>query len=139
MGVVDFGSAGWDQLLNDWLAAHDISDTGWTEDGIVYINGAQRDSVDPLQYRIIKIGSVTRVQVAGWLGGFTIASGAKLDVATLPSNVASLISGAHSLQGRESVIGSSSVGTDINGSNIQLNNYGTNGNLTDGLWLDWEI
>lgn len=91
MGVVDFGSAGWDQVLNGWLATHDISYTDWSSDGISYKNGCTpiANTLDGIKYRIIQLGDSKILCIAGWFNAPVLNTNQEIVAFNLPISVVS--------------------------------------------------
>jgi len=108
------------------------TDTGWQEEGLNYINGFKRDSVDPISYRTLQFGAnLRKVMLGGWLNGPALAKGAKVDCLTLPANFASLFR-AKILQGRYMInlsAGGQHISISINGNNLRIENLSSNNDM----------
>lgn len=103
---------GWLDKLNANDLDNLITDTGWKQDGIVYVNGFDA-STSTLSYRIVTFGNtgLKHVYITGYISlnnnTGVIKSGAQTTIANLPQEVFSLID--NTVGTCKSVVGRNSV------------------------------
>lgn len=119
------------------------ADTGWQEEGLIYINGFTRDQNDAVSYRTLQFGAnLHKVLLGGWLSGPSLAKGVKVDCLTLPANIASMFQNAKTFQGRFMInlnSGGQYLNISINGNNLRVENLGSNNDMAGiGGFLELE-
>ena len=120
--------------------ALEVTDTGWSSDGVVYLNGFVADSIDPIGYRVVKIGGLILFMLTGYISG----TGADGDVAKLPTNLADYYDDTKyhikSVIGRTAIRGVKGRVVVSNTGAINLVTYPNSADAKlqkgDGIWID---
>lgn len=131
------GMADWNVPYNNFVKDNLISDTGWTSDGLTYLNGFKLSTGDPIEYRVMDFGKVKFVCLGGYITGAALTAPNKVVFAQLPTSIGQLCVDSKIMVGRGSMRGQNGTfGISADGK-ITLAFYGDSKmGASDGIWLD---